>query len=54
METMIRLTEEQAEIYIPLSEDFTGATIEDCNYFYLAPSERGEGWEKVIYFTGRR
>ena len=54
MEKMIRLTEEQAEIYIPLNEDFTGATIEDCDYFYLAPSERGEGWEKVIYFTGRR
>ena len=51
---MIRLTEEQAEIYIPLHEDFTGATIEDCDYFYLAPSERGEGWEKVIYYTGRR
>ena len=54
METMIRLSEEQAEIYIPLNEDFTGATIEVCNYFYLAPSERGDGWEKVIYFTGRR
>ena len=54
MDTMIRLTEEQAEIYIPLHEDFTGATIEDCDYFYLAPSERGEGWEKVIYYTGRR
>jgi hypothetical protein len=54
MDKMIRLTEEQAEIYIPLHEDFTGATIEDCNYFHLAPSERGEGWEKVIYFTGRR
>ena len=34
MDRMIRLSEEQAEIYIPLNEDFTGATIEDCNYFY--------------------
>lgn len=54
MDTMQKLSEDQIEQYIPLSEDYTGSTIEDCSFFHLAPSERGEGWEKVIYYTGRK
>ena len=54
MNTMRRLTEEEVEQYIPLSEDYTGSTIEDCTLFYLTSSERGEGWDKVIYYTGRK
>ena len=54
MESLIRLEAQEAEQFIPLEEDYTGTSIEDCKYFSLTPSERGEGWEKVTYFSGRK
>ena len=49
---MKRITVEEAQQYIPLNEDFTGKTIQDCPFFTLTPS--GDGWEKVTYYTARK
>ena len=51
---MERITIEKAKQFIPLEEDFTNKTIEDCPYFTLTPSSRGEGWETVTYYTARK
>lgn len=51
---MKRITLEQSNEFISLDEDFTNKTIEDCPYFTLTPSPRGDGWETVTYYTARR
>ena len=51
---MKRITLEEASQYISLKDDFTNKTISDCPYFTLTPSDRGEGWETVTYYTARK
>ena len=51
---MKRITLEEASQYIPLKDDFTNKTIQDCPFFTLTPSNRGEGWETVTYYTARK
>lgn len=51
---MERITINQADKFIALEEDFTGKTIQDCPYFTLTPSPRGDGWETITYYTARR
>lgn len=50
-----RITQEEAEDFIKVSEDFTGAS---AQYFTLNPSTNSqypvkEGWEDVTYYTNR-
>ena len=51
---MERITVEEAKQYIALKDDFTSKTVQDCPYFTLTPSSRGEGWEDVTYYTARK
>ena len=51
---MKRITLEEASQYISLKDDFTNKTISDCPYFTLTPSDRGDGWETVTYYTARK
>lgn len=51
---MDRITTTQAKEYIPLSEDYSGKGIEVAEYFTLTPSEKGDGWEDVTYYTARK
>ena len=50
---MKRLTQEQAVRFIPLKENFSDTSVKAAEYFTISPSERGEGWEDVTYYTAR-
>ena len=45
-----RITEEYAQRLIKVSEDLTEA---EATYFTLTPSDKGDGWEDVTYYTNR-
>lgn len=45
-----RITPEQAEQFIPCKEDQLETP---AYYFTVTPSERGEGWEDITYYTNR-
>lgn len=45
-----RITEEYAQGLIKVSEDLTDS---DPYYFTLTPSDKGDGWEDVTYYTNR-
>jgi len=47
-----RITEEEAKMYIPLKEDYTGINVNKCPYYTLTEGE--DGWDIVTYFTGRK
>ena len=49
---MPRITEEEAQQFISLSDDFTGKTVLDCPFYTLTPTE--DGWDKVTYYTKRK
>ena len=49
---MQRISQEVAENYIPLKEDFTGTSVDECPYFTMIPM--GDGWDKITYYTGRK
>jgi len=51
---MKRITTQESQKYISLEEDFTNKTLQDCPYFTLTPSSRGDGWDTVTYYTARR
>jgi hypothetical protein len=51
---MKRITTQESQKYISLEEDFTNKTLQDCPYFTLTPSPRGDGWNTVTYYTARR
>ena len=51
---MKRFTTQESQKYISLEEDFTNKTLQDCPYFTLTPSSRGDGWDTVTYYTARR
>jgi len=51
---MERINVEEAKKYISLGDDFTNKTVQDCPYYTLTPSSRGEGWEDVTYYTARK
>ena len=51
---MKRITLQESQKYISLEEDFTNKTLQDCPYFTLTPSPRGDGWETITYYTARR
>ena len=47
-----RITPEQAEQFIPLSEDYTGISVNRCPYYTITPGD--DGWDNVTYYTGRK
>jgi hypothetical protein len=51
---MERITVEEAQQYISLKDDFTGKTVQDCPFFTLTPSPKGDGWDEVTYYTARK
>ena len=45
-----RITIEEAQDLIKVSEDYTNS---EASYFTLTPSDKGDGWESVTYYTNR-
>jgi hypothetical protein len=51
---MERITIEQAKEFIPLKENYGNTEIDYAEYFTLTPSDMGDGWESVTYFTAKK
>lgn len=51
---MERITTEQAKEFIPLKENYGNTEIDYAEYFTLTPSDMGDGWESVTYFTAKK
>ena len=51
---MKRITDKVAKGFIPLRENYGNTSIENAAFFTITPSERGEGWEDVTYYTEKK
>ena len=51
---MRKLTILESKQFIPLKENYGNTDLEHAKYFTLTPSERGEGWEDVTYYTDKK
>jgi len=51
---MRKLTILESKQFIPLKENYGNTDLEHAKYFTLTPSERGEGWEAVTYYTDKQ
>ena len=51
---MERITDKVAKGLIPLRENYGNTGIENAAFFTITPSERGEGWEDVTYYTEKK
>ena len=51
---MKRITDKVVEGLIPLRENYGNTGIENAAFFTITPSERGEGWEDVTYYTEKK
>lgn len=51
---MEHITPEEAKQYISLKEDYTGGGMEKAAFYTFTPSEKGDGWEDVTYYTARK
>ena len=51
---MKRLTVLESKQFIPLRENYGDTGIENTAFFTITPSERGEGWEDVTYYTEKK
>jgi len=51
---MKRITIEEAKGLIPLRENYGNVDLTYAEFFTLTPSERGEGWEDVTYYTAKK
>lgn len=49
-----RISVEEAKQYVSLDNDYTGRGLDIAKYFTITPSDRGDGWETVTYYTGRK
>ena len=49
-----KITVEKAKSFIPLKENYGNTDLEHARYFTLTPSERGDGWETVTYYTDKK
>jgi hypothetical protein len=47
-----RITEEEAKMYIPLREDYTGINVSKCPYYTLTEGE--DGWEMNHVFYRKK
>ena len=52
--SLTRLTEQEAKSFIPLKENYGNTGIENAAFFTITPSERGDGWETVTYYTEKK
>ena len=51
---MRRITEHEAKQFIPLKENYGNTDVEHAKYFTITPSEKGDGWENVTYYTDKK
>ena len=51
---MERITTQEAEGFIPLSENYSDTQVKNASYFTISPSKKGDGWEDVTYFTAKK
>ena len=51
---MKRITEHESKTFIPLKENYGNTGIENAAFFTITPSERGDGWEDVTYYTEKK
>ena len=51
---MKRLTPSDAKNFIPLKENYGNTGLENAAFYTITPSERGEGWEDVTYYTEKK
>ena len=51
---MERITEKVAKGLIPLRENYGNTGVENAAFFTITPSERGEGWEDITYYTEKK
>jgi hypothetical protein len=49
-----KITVEKAKQFIPLKENYGNTDLEHARYFTLTPSEKGDGWETVTYYTNKK
>lgn len=47
-----RISVEEAQQYVPLTEDFTSTEVDKCPYYTLEPGD--DGWDIVTYYTARK
>ena len=52
--SLTRITSKKAKQFIPLKENYGNTDLEHARYFTLTPSEKGDGWENVTYFTNKK
>ena len=52
--SITRITPEEAKQFLPLKENYGNTDIENAAFFTITPSERGEGWENVTYYTEKK
>jgi len=50
---MKRISIEESKQFIACNDDFVSHGIENAVCFTLSPSDRGNGWEDVTYYTAR-
>ena len=51
---MKRITNKVAKGFIPLRENYGNTDLEYAKYFTLSPSEKGNGWEDITYYTDKK
>ncbi len=49
-----KITVQEAKQFIPLKENYGNTDLEYARYFTLTPSEKGDGWENVTYYTDKK
>lgn len=52
--SLSKITVEKAKQFIPLKENYGNTDLEYARYFTLTPSEKGDGWETVTYYTDKK
>jgi len=52
--SLSKITIKEAKQFIPLKENYGNTDLEHAKYFTLTPSEKGDGWENVTYYTDKK
>ena len=52
--SLSKITIKEAKQFIPLKENYGNTDLEHARYFTLTPSEKGDGWENVTYYTDKK
>jgi hypothetical protein len=51
---MEKITDQVAKGFLPLRENYGNTDVEHAAFFTLTPSDKGEGWEDVTYYTEKK